>query len=70
MDSIHYYDSILVIEKKLRPKPYDEQIGIPSFEIPKELEERPEEAQRMSSKVRDNNIGGFLKRLFGGGKNG
>jgi cephalosporin hydroxylase len=70
VDSIHYYDSILVIEKKLRPKPYDEQIGTPSFEIPKELEERLEEAQKTSSKVRDNNSGGFLKRLFGGGKNG
>jgi len=70
VDSIHYYDSILVIEKKLRPKPYDEQIGIPSFEIPKEVEERLEEVQRTSTIVRDNNSGGFLKRLFGVGKNG
>lgn len=70
VDSIHYYDSILVIEKKLRPKPYDEQIGTLSFEIPKEVEERLEETQKTSSKVRDNNSGGFLKRLFGVGKNG
>ncbi len=70
VDSIHYYDSILVIEKKLRPKPYDEQIGTLSFEIPKEVEEKLEEVQRTSTIVRDNNSGGFLKRLFGVGKNG
>src|SRR5690606_4759619 len=34
VDSIHYYDSILVLEKKERRKPYDEETGHPSFEIP------------------------------------
>jgi hypothetical protein len=32
VDSIHYYDSIVVVEKKKRAKPYDEKTGIPSFE--------------------------------------
>ena len=34
VDSIHYYDSILVLEKKQRRKPYDEETGQPSFDIP------------------------------------
>jgi cephalosporin hydroxylase len=33
IDSIHYYDSILVLEKKKREAPYHEQIGTPSFEL-------------------------------------
>ena len=32
VDSIHYYDSIIVIEKKLREPPYAEKTGKPSFE--------------------------------------
>jgi len=31
VDSIHYYDSMLVIEKKKRGKPYTEKTGSPSF---------------------------------------
>lgn len=31
VDSIHYYDSMLVIEKKKRGKPYTERTGTPSF---------------------------------------
>lgn len=65
VDSIHYYDSILVIEKKKRPKPYDEQIGSPSFEIPKKLRETLKEVQKKSSKTGDKNTGGLLKKLFG-----
>jgi len=34
VDSIHYYDSILVIEKSKRMKPFDEKIGHLSFNIP------------------------------------
>ena len=30
--SIHYYDSVIVIEKKLRNPPYDSKTGSPSFE--------------------------------------
>jgi len=33
VDSIHYYDSILVLEKKKRGAPYHEQTGTPSFDI-------------------------------------
>ena len=33
-DSLHYYDSILVIEKKIKEKPFDESTGVPSFENP------------------------------------
>ncbi|HSJ68828.1 MAG TPA: class I SAM-dependent methyltransferase [Anditalea sp.] len=33
VDSIHYYDSILVLEKKRRRAPYHEQTGTPSFEL-------------------------------------
>jgi hypothetical protein len=33
VDSVHYYDSIIVIEKKKRVMPYAEQTGNPSFEI-------------------------------------
>jgi len=33
VDSIHYYDSILVLEKKKRGVPYHEQTGTPSFEL-------------------------------------
>ena len=31
-DSIHYYDSILVIEKRVKEKPFHEKTGKPSFE--------------------------------------
>lgn len=33
VDSIHYYDSILVLEKKKRDTPYHEQTGKPSFQL-------------------------------------
>lgn len=33
VDSIHYYDSILVLEKKKRDTPYHEQTGTPSFDL-------------------------------------
>ena len=33
--SIHYYDSIVVIEKRTREAPYHEKTGIPSFDYPK-----------------------------------
>lgn len=33
-DSLHYYDSILVIEKKIKEKPFDESTGVASFENP------------------------------------
>ena len=32
VDSIHYYDSIIVIEKKEKKPPFDTKTGIPSFE--------------------------------------
>ena len=35
-DSLHYYDSILVIEKKIKEKPFDESTGVASFENPSE----------------------------------
>lgn len=34
VDSLHYYDSILVIEKKNRKKPFDIRTGNISFQIP------------------------------------
>jgi len=33
-DSIHYYDSIVVLEKRRRVEPYQEKTGAPSFEAP------------------------------------
>lgn len=33
-DSLHFYDSILVIEKKIKQKPIDESTGVASFENP------------------------------------
>ncbi len=33
-DSLHFYDSILVIEKKIKEKPIDESTGVASFENP------------------------------------
>lgn len=33
VDSIHYYDSILVIEKRKREKPHEEKTGNASFEL-------------------------------------
>lgn len=33
VDSLHYYDSILVIEKRRREKPIESKTGKPSFEI-------------------------------------
>ncbi|WP_143961121.1 class I SAM-dependent methyltransferase [Litoribacter populi] len=33
IDSIHYYDSILVLEKKKRKTPYHEKTGTPSFKL-------------------------------------
>lgn len=32
VNSIHYYDSILVIEKQIRDIPHNEVTGVPSFE--------------------------------------
>ena len=34
VDSLHYYDSILVIEKSIRERPIDESTGEASFETP------------------------------------
>lgn len=34
VDSLHYYDSILVIEKRIKERPIDESTGVPSFETP------------------------------------
>jgi cephalosporin hydroxylase len=34
VDSLHYYDSILVIEKRKKEKPFDESTGKASFETP------------------------------------
>ncbi len=33
VQSLHYYDSMLVVEKGKREKPYDEMRGVPSFPI-------------------------------------
>lgn len=38
VDSLHYYDSILVIEKRKREAPFDESTGVPSFENPKDTD--------------------------------
>jgi hypothetical protein len=65
VDSIHYYDSMLVIEKKKKSKPFDQQIGNPSFEIPKALKKSLVEVQKTSSKVGEKKGDGFIKRLFG-----
>jgi len=37
VDSIHYYDSIIVIEKRKKEKPYDEKTGKMTFEAPKKI---------------------------------
>jgi len=33
VNSIHYYDSIVVVEKRKREKPHSETIGVPSFTV-------------------------------------
>lgn len=56
VNSIHYYDSILVLEKKKRGAPYHEQTGTPSFElIP--------EKRNIISRSRDNTIKTINKGL-------
>src|SRR5690554_1333697 len=45
VDSIHYYDSILVLEKRNRRKPYDEETGQPSFKIPAKAKKNPFDRQ-------------------------
>lgn len=46
VDSIHYYDSIIVIEKKKRTKPYSKTSGFPSFHIEKTKRGKVERIQR------------------------
>jgi hypothetical protein len=36
VDSLHYYDSILVVEKRIKEKPFDESTGEASFAAPAE----------------------------------
>jgi cephalosporin hydroxylase len=67
VDSIHYYDSILVIEKKKRGKPYDIQTGNPSFKIPKKRKTPLVNAQNESSKnikKKSGIWGKFIGKLF------
>lgn len=56
VDSIHYYDSILVLEKKKRGAPYHEQTGTPSFII-------PEERKSKLDRLRENSIRSINKAL-------
>ncbi|WP_194777186.1 class I SAM-dependent methyltransferase [Pararhodonellum marinum] len=62
VDSIHYYDSILVLEKKKRGKPYDKQTGSPSYELPKEQKKA---LQKRKNKPGESKGSGFFKKLFG-----
>jgi hypothetical protein len=50
--SLHYYDSILVIEKMKRDKPFDESTGKPSYDLAK------------SGKISGRDISGFFARIF------
>lgn len=56
VNSLHYYDSVLVIEKQLRKKPIDETTGNPSFVKMKSMKD--------STKTTGEKISGaFLKTL-------
>ncbi|MBM2815266.1 MAG: hypothetical protein HW421_2028 [Ignavibacteria bacterium] len=46
VDSLHYYDSVLVIEKRNREKPHAEMTGQASFQDPDELRSESEKARR------------------------
>ena len=50
VDSLHYYDSILVIEKKKRGKPYAEKTGTPSFQAV-EMDEGQSGSSRQKTKA-------------------
>jgi 23S rRNA U2552 (ribose-2'-O)-methylase RlmE/FtsJ len=48
VDSIHYYDSMLVIEKKKRPKPHTEKTGAPTFPFPEEFGKKKKSIPRLA----------------------
>lgn len=72
VDSIHYYDSILVVEKKKRRKPYDEQTGNPSFDTPpkhKNILTDPQKNPGYGPKNAEHSLWGSFKNwLFKKGK--
>lgn len=60
-DSLHFYDSILVIEKKIREKPIDESTGFPSFENPTDIDSIISRKQIKSTAIKVNKILRFLR---------
>lgn len=52
VDSLHFYDSILVIERKKREKPTHEQTGTPSFESKEEPEKGPSLLTKIKYKLK------------------
>lgn len=46
IDSIHFYDSMVVIEKQTRSAPADERRGTPSFDVPVAAETLPARVRR------------------------
>lgn len=67
--SIHYYDSIIVIEKRPKDKPYHEKTGTPSFETlssPESISDRIESKSisivlsAINKTLRFFNLGGFI----------
>jgi cephalosporin hydroxylase len=60
-DSLHYYDSILVIEKRKREAPFDESTGVASFETPKDTDGKVVNRKRIkAAAVQVNKVLRFL----------
>lgn len=56
VNSIHYYDSVVVIEKCKRGVPYAESIGKPSFQDPDDLRSESEKKKRQKARKIVNSV--------------
>ena len=61
VDSIHYYDSMIVIEKKKKDKPYFEKIGNYTFQDPIPNYSKAERVQRTIARVFNKNLNKLLR---------
>ena len=61
VDSLHFYDSILVIEKKKRDKPVHERTGNISFQIPKQNLSFVAKAKAKTTRILITNINKMLR---------
>ena|SRR5688572_10451249 len=56
VDSIHYYDSIIVIEKRKRPKPHDEKTGHPTVQASAPKPKKRGMVEEVSRSIKHNAI--------------